>query len=228
MFEFLFLDLDDTILDFKMAERTALTKTLQDLQISPTEEMLSRYSEINAAQWRLLENGEITRREVKERRYQLLFEEFGVYADPVLTTAIYEKHLAVGHFFIDGAVELLGTLSRDYALCLASNGTAAVQHGRIASAGIAPYFCDMFISQEIGADKPSLQFFETCFTKIPDFNKENTVMVGDSLTSDIRGGIGAGIKTVWFNPLHLPNITPYHPTATISHLSQLYALFKTL
>lgn len=193
-------DLDDTILDFKKAERAALKKTLLELGIEPEERILQRYSEINQAQWKLLELGKLVRSEVKLRRYRLLFEEFGIKESAERAAKIYETQLGIGHYFVDGAEEMLLELSGKCRLYLVTNGTACVQKGRIASAGIGHYFQDIFISEEIGFNKPDREFFERCFAKIPDFRKENTIIVGDSLSSDILGGINAGIQTVWFNP----------------------------
>lgn len=200
MIKNILFDLDDTILDFHAAERRALTVTLDELGISFDEEMLARYSQINLLQWKRLERGEITRKEVKEGRYAQLFAEYGIDVSPVYATSVYEKHLAEGHFFIEGAEKVLQKLFPIYDLYLVSNGTLSVQRGRIASAGIRPYFKGIFVSEEIGADKPDAAFFNACFGKIEGFDKEKTVIVGDSLSSDILGGKNAGITTVWFNP----------------------------
>ena len=200
MIKNILFDLDDTIFDFKKAERIALSNTLSELGVTPEDKILSRYSEINISQWKLLEKKIITRDEVKVRRYKLLFEEFNLDLSAEKTTALYEKKLAIGHYFIDGAEELLQGLYKSYRLYLVSNGASAVQHSRIAGSGIERYFKSIFISQEIGFDKPAKEFFDKCFSQIDGFSKSETIIVGDSLSSDIQGGINAGIKTVWFNP----------------------------
>lgn len=193
-------DLDNTILDFSKAERAALSKTLEQMGIPPTEKTCARYSEINLSRWKLLEKGEITRKEVKLSRFRLLFEELGVKAQPEQAAAAYESFLGIGHYFMDGAEELLENLYGKYRLYLVTNGTAAVQKGRIKSADLAKYFEDIFISEEVGFNKPDIRYFEYCFSQIPGFSKERTVIVGDSLTSDIQGGKNAGIRTIWFHP----------------------------
>ena len=229
MKKYIFLDLDDTIFDFHLAERIALERTLDEMGANPTEEMMSRYSAINRTCWEALERGEMTRAEVLVHRYELLFSEYGLSCDAVATQAKYEAYLSIGHYFIDGAERLLdGLRVRGYKLYLASNGTAKVQHGRIASAKIAPYFEKMFISQEVGFDKPAREFFDKAFGEIPDFSRELSVILGDSLTSDILGGKNAGIATVWFNPKGLPtknNITPDH---IITHLDEFIPLLERL
>ena len=229
MKKYIFLDLDDTIFDFHLAERIALERTLTEMGAKPIEEMMARYSAINRRCWEALERGEMTRAEVLVHRFELLYEEYGLACDATLTQAKYEAYLSIGHHFIDGAERLLdGLRARGYLLYLASNGTAKVQHGRIASAGIAPYFEKMFISQEVGFDKPSLEFFERSFAQIPDFSKEMAVIVGDSLTSDIRGGQNADIATVWFNPKGLPTKNDIIPDHTIFHLDELIPLLERL
>ncbi len=193
MIDTVFFDLDNTIFDFNKAEHIALAKTLEELGIPPSEETCTRYSVINLAQWKLLEKGVITRREVKLRRFRLLFEELGVPAAPEEAAARYESLLGIGHYFMDGAEELLQTLYGNYRLY-------PVQKGRLESAQLQKYFEDIFISEEIGFNKPDIRYFESCFSRILSFSRETSVIVGDSLTSDIQGGINAGIRTVWFYP----------------------------
>lgn len=216
----LLLDLDDTILDFHRAEKIALTRALTEAGVEVTDARLARYSEINASRWRLLEEKKITRPEVLFSRFEIFFRELGIDADAHAVQTAYEKYLSIGHFFMPGAKELLDALFSHYRLYLASNGTASVQAGRIESAGIAPYFKEMFISEKVGADKPDPAFFRAVFSKIPDFREEETVMLGDSLTSDIRGGNGVGIRTVLYNPKHKPGREDIRPTYEIDDLSK--------
>lgn len=226
MIEFLFLDLDDTILDFHKAERIALRKTLLAFGIDPTEEVLGRYHVINKSCWEKLEKSELTRDQVVVRRYELLFEELGMDCDAAAVTELYSKNLAIGHYFLPGAEEAVKSLSKKYRLFLASNGTASVQAGRMTSAGLYPYFEKVYVSQEIGHNKPSIEYFEKCFDQIPDFDKSRAMMVGDSLTSDIQGGINAGIKTCWVNPEGKTG--HIQPDYEIQSLAQLEALLETL
>ena len=221
-------DLDDTLFDFHKAEKIALTKTLVHFGIDPTEETLALYSTINAAHWKRLELGEISREEVKVGRYRELFETIGVECDPVKATAYYESMLAIGHYFMPGAPELLEELYRKYRLYIVSNGTAKVQEGRIGSSGIAKYMDGIFISQILGANKPDKQFFDICFAEIPDFSLSETVIIGDSLSSDIKGGINAGITTVWLNPKGIENDSDIKPDYTIKELSEVPGLLSQI
>jgi 2-haloacid dehalogenase len=221
-------DLDDTLFDFHKAEKIALTKTLVHFGIDPTEETLALYSTINAAHWKRLELGEISREEVKVGRYRELFKTIGVECDPVKATAYYESMLAIGHYFMPGAPELLEELYRKYRLYIVSNGTAKVQEGRIGSSGIAKYMDGIFISQILGANKPDKQFFDICFAEIPDFSLSETVIIGDSLSSDIKGGINAGITTVWFNPKGIENDSDIKPDYIIKELSEVPGLLSQI
>lgn len=221
-------DLDDTLFDFHKAEKIALTKTLVHFGIDPTEETLALYSTINAAHWKRLELGEISREEVKVGRYRELFKTIGVECDPVKATAYYESMLAIGHYFMPGAPELIEELYRKYRLYIVSNGTAKVQEGRIGSSGIAKYMDGIFISQILGANKPDKQFFDICFAEIPDFLLSETVIIGDSLSSDIKGGINAGITTVWFNPKGIENDSDIKPDYTIKELSEVPGLLSQI
>lgn len=221
-------DLDDTLFNFHKAEKIALTKTLVHFGIDPTEETLALYSTINAAHWKRLELGEISREEVKVGRYRELFKTIGVECDPVKATAYYESMLAIGHYFMPGAPELLEELYRKYRLYIVSNGTAKVQEGRIGSSGIAKYMDGIFISQILDANKPDKQFFDICFAEIPDFLLSETVIIGDSLSSDIKGGINAGITTVWFNPKGIENDSDIKPDYTINELSEVPGLLSQI
>ena len=224
MVEFLFLDLDDTILDFHKAERIALSKTIRQFGVEPTEEVLARYHVINIWHWQQLEMGKLTRQEVVENRFGMLFSELGVAADKADCAKVYEKNLSIGHYFLPGAEEAVERLSKKYRLFLASNGTASVQHGRMTSANLYRFFEQVFVSQEIGYNKPAKEYFDGCFARIPDFDKSKAIMVGDSLTSDIRGGIRAGIRTVWVNPegkIAPAEIQPDHQIQSITQLEEL-------
>lgn len=226
MIEFLFLDLDDTILDFHKAERIALRKTLLHFGVDPTEQVLARYHMINRSCWEKLERGEYTREQVVVRRYELLFEELGLSCDAAAVTELYTRNLSIGHYFLPGAEEAVAALSKKYRLFLASNGTASVQAGRLKSADLYRFFEKIFISQELGYNKPDKKFFERCFEQIPGFDPAKAIMVGDSLTSDIQGGINGGIRTCWVNPEHKTG--HIRPDYEIESLSQLESLLMNL
>ena len=228
MIEFVFLDLDDTILDFHKAEALALGDTLRVLDIEPTAERLTLYSRINAEQWRRLEAGEITRAQVLTTRFARFCDIIGVQRSCDEAQRLYEARLSKGHYFIVGAEEMLQSLSNRYALYLVSNGNLRVQQGRLKSADIGRYFRAMFISEQLGADKPSRVFFDRCFAQIPGFCRERAIIVGDSLTSDIRGGINASIRTCWFNPHGKPADSETPADYEIHALRELEPLLRSI
>lgn len=228
MIEFLFLDLDDTILDFHKAERLAIAKTFRSFGLEPTDAVLDRYHVINRQHWERLERGEITRQQVLTGRFQVLFAEMGIPAEAEAVAKSYEHNLGIGHYFLPGAKEALDAILGKYRLFLASNGTASVQHSRLTSAGLYPYFEQVFVSQDLGANKPSKEFFDACAARIPGYRRENALMVGDSLSSDILGGKNAGMKTCWVNPAGAAPRADIVPDWQIACLSQLPELLERI
>ena len=228
MIEFLLLDLDDTILDFHMQESVAIRKTLSGAGVEPTEENCALYSKINLRHWKMLELGEITREKLIWHRFAELFETLGVTADPKATAENYMDHLSQGHYFLPGAEDAVKTLSKKYKLYLASNGAGRVQVSRIASAKLAPYFQNIFISEEMGANKPDKAYFDACFARIPGFDPQKAMIVGDSLSSDIRGGKNADILTCWVNPKGKTAPPENKPDFEIKSITELEKLLETI
>jgi 2-haloacid dehalogenase len=224
----IFFDLDDTLLDFGAAEASALCKTLTQFGIAPTPQVTACYSAINQHHWELLEQGSLTRDQVLHQRFDRLFEALGVIGDSHQVQKTYEYLLSLEHPFLPGAQDLLDTLYGTYDLYLVSNGTAMVQDRRLQDSGISHYFRDIFISERIGYDKPSRAFFDHCFAAIPGLCRDHTIIVGDSLTSDIRGGNNAGIRTCWFNPKGRPRREGISVDYEITNLSQLPLLLSTI
>ena len=228
MIEYLFLDLDDTILDFQKAEQVALHRALKDVGLESTPEITERYSRINMACWKAMERGELIRERLKVIRFEKLFSEFGISGDAHALSEIYMTYLAQGHWFLPGAEEAVEQLSKQYRLFLASNGTPSVQQGRMTSANLYRFFEQCFVSEELGAAKPSRQFFERAFSRIEGFDPSRAMMVGDSLSSDIQGGINAGIRTCWVNTNGYPPKPEIQPDYEIAALSQLGELLETI
>ncbi len=226
MYKNILLDLDDTLFDFKASEEIALSRSLREFGIEPTGAVRARYSEINISLWKQLEQKTISREVLLYHRFELLLEEIGITADAKAIQKSYEYNLSLGHIFLPGAEELLKTLSPTHNLYMVTNGTALVQQGRIKSSGIAPYFKGIFISQEVGYDKPDKRYFEACFAAMEDVSPETTIIIGDSISSDIRGGENAGIATCWFNPKGLPRPADVRMDYEIRTLGELYDIVK--
>ena len=229
MIKTVFLDLDDTILDFQKGERIAIRRTFSEIGIEPSEDVVNRYIEINLECWHALERGEMTRDEVLHGRFRRLFSEIGFKFDAVKTQIIYQTNLAKEYDFLPGGQELLDEFRRigKYRLYMATNGIPEVQKPRIRDSGVGEYFEKVFISEEIGYQKPDNRFFDKCFEAIEGLDKNEAIIVGDSLSSDIKGGINAGIKTCHFNPFKKPygNIKPDYE---INNLSELIPLLDSI
>ena len=228
MIKNILLDLDDTLLDFKKAEAIAIRDAFVGLGIEPSDENVALYSKINRSCWAKLELGEYTREEVLHKRFDMLFAHLGITGDAHEAQGIYEVNLSHGAFYLPGAKELLDELFGKYNLYLATNGIVKVQTPRIEATGIGKYFADMFISEEIGYNKPDKRFFDIAFAKIENFVPEETIIVGDGLESDIKGGLNAGIKTVYFNPRKLKNQTKITPDYEINSHGELLKLLKEM
>lgn len=229
MIKTIFFDLDDTLLDFTRSEASALRRALTEAGAPAGQPVLDRYHVINQRQWELLEEGVLTREQVKSSRFHILFSELGISCAKVEAVKDrYEKYLAEQHWLLPGAEELLKELASRYRLCLASNGSVAIQYSRLKLAGIGPYFDRIFISEELGANKPDKAFFDRCFEALPEVDPAEILMVGDSLTSDIRGGQNAGIRTCWFNPHGKLVRAGICPDYTITSLEQLPALLARI
>ena len=228
MINTVFFDLDDTLFDFKRSERVALSKTLDGLGIKPTEEILNLYHAINKAQWKALERGEATREFILLQRYVILFNELGYDIPAINAQKAYEKNLSESYFYIDGALEVLEETYQKYDLCLASNGTAKVQDGRIGLSGIGKYFKHIFISERVGHNKPSESFFSACFNVIGQDRRKSSIIIGDSLSSDILGGYNAGIKTVLYNPSGAAVSGAVKPDYTVRDILEIPALLEKI
>ena len=222
------LDMDNTVLDFDIAERTAISGAFAELGIPCNEAVLRRYSEINIHYWELMERGIIDRHEVLVGRFRELFTEMGVECDAEAVQENYEDRLCRGHWFMPGAEDMLEKLHKSCRLFICSNGNIRVQNGRIESAGITPYFEKMFVSESMGCGKPTKEFFGLCFSQIEGFERDNCIIIGDSLTSDIQGGINAGIKTCWYNPKGKPINEHIKPDYMISSLDDAASLIESI
>ncbi len=223
----LLIDLDDTVFDFSKAEAVAIRGSFEDVGIEPTEDLLSAYSRINKEIWKELERGEITREELLVERFRRLYEERGIGLDPSVVANIYPERLSKGHFWLPGARDAVIGLSKFCDVYIASNGTAWIQRSRIETSDLETLVKGIFISQEMGANKPSPLFFDGCLKTIKS-PRSRCAMVGDSLTSDILGGKQAGLKTVWVNIHGAKPDGNIVPDVTVSSLTELLELWQPL
>lgn len=189
-------DLDGTLFDFDKAEETAFLNTCRHFHIPDTKDNFLLYHKINAEQWKQYELGLQTQERLAVRRYQLLLDALHTSGDAVTINRYYKKELSVQNPMLPNALAVCYQLSRFLKLYLITNGTPETQWGRLEHSPITPYFTEIFISGEIGWQKPQKEFFDYVFSKI-NAEKEQLLVVGDSLSSDIKGGQNAGLDTCW-------------------------------
>ncbi|WP_192987306.1 YjjG family noncanonical pyrimidine nucleotidase [Carnobacterium mobile] len=222
----LLFDVDDTLLDFGAAEKQALTLLFEEQQLLLTAEIESRYGQINQSLWKAFEEGKIGRDEVVSTRFSTLFKELEKEIDGILFEQKYRNYLNEGHDLMVGAFDLVQELKDDYDLYIVTNGISKTQYRRLRDSGLYPLFKDIFVSEDTGFQKPMKAYFDYVFARIPNFSKEQTLIIGDSLTSDIKGGQLAGIATCWFNPENKVNETGIEPDYQIQSLEELYQILQ--
>lgn len=220
-YEVILFDVDGTLLDFDKAEERGIEALLVHFGVPVCEENKEKYHVLNQSYWKRLELGELTRDQVLSLRFEEYFGDFGIKVDGMEVDGLYRKELDNSAILIDGAIEILTYLKEKYSLYVVSNGVASTQYRRLGAAGLDQYFDGIFISEEAGCQKPQAGFFEYCFEKMGRRDAENMLIVGDSLTSDIRGGNGSGIDTCWFNPRGLANTAGVRVDYEIRELSEL-------
>lgn len=200
-YEIILWDVDQTLLDFKKSEDYALKYTFEQFGRKIQEETVQLYSEINDSYWKQFERGEVTKETVLYGRFQSLFEALSIHDIKAEEIApAYQKALGSVYFYRDDSYRLCQELKKDYRQYVVTNGVTWTQQNKLRLAGFDKIMDGIFISEVLGCPKPNKEFFDRCFEKIPDFNKEKTIIVGDSLTSDMLGGNRAGISCCWYNP----------------------------
>ena len=216
-------DADETLLDFPACEKAALCSVCEKFGIEFNEEVRATFSAFNLALWKQLEKGLVTRDIIRIRRFEQFAEHFCLTADPKEMAVFYVEMLSTFAFLLKGADKLCEKLSAEYDLYIVTNGIGTVQQKRLAKSGLLPCFSEVFISENIGSQKPNKEFFDFVFENIPEKDKSKIIIVGDSMSSDILGGINAGIDTCFFNPWGREEI--YKPTYTANSFEELEAVF---
>lgn len=226
-YEILLFDADNTILDFDLAEEKALERAFCEMGLEFSQNVLQVYRKNNLIQWHLFEQGKQTKPEVLINRFVEAFKELGLPLEKASKTGdLYEDFLMLGFYVLPYAEQVLAQLQTKCRLYLVSNGVLRIQNSRMKGSGLEKYFLARFVSEEVGYPKPQIEYFDYCFKHIEDFDKFKTLIIGDSLSSDIQGGVNAGIDTCWFNPSHTPNKSNLTPTYEITDLRQLLEIIK--
>lgn len=226
-YEFILFDIDDTLFDFKISEERALHNTFTKYQL-PTgfKDYKDSYGEISKVLWGNLEEGSMSIKKLGTERFKRLFEAHKLEIDAHQFSSDYLDYLGKETTLMPGATEVCEILSKDYRLAIITNGFTAVQEARIQNSPLRNYFEQSIISESVGSQKPHREIFDDAFSKLNILEKEKVLIVGDSLTSDIQGGLNYGIDTCWFNPHHKENTLGIKPTYVIHELNELLEMLE--
>ena len=202
MIKVILWDIDGTLLSFKLAEKAAIRACFAKFGLGElTDEMLAEYSAINAKYWKRLELGELTKGQVLRGRFEEFFSTYGLDASCVDDfNAEYQVRLGETVVFNDNGKELVERLRGKVKQVAVTNGTLVAQRGKLKNSGLDQLLDDVFISDVVGVEKPGKGFFDAVFAAIGEYGKDEVLIVGDSLTSDMQGGNNAGILCGWYNP----------------------------
>lgn len=228
MIKIILWDIDATLLDFLKSESMALKKTFLHFGLGECpDSKVAEYSAINQSYWNRLETGELTKEQVLVGRFEEFLSVNGYNdVDAEKFCEFYESSLPDCVEFIGNAEETIKTLSNSYYQYAVTNGAKAVQEKKLAVSGIDGIFNGAFISDDVGFAKPSKEFFDVVLKNIPSVNTDEIMIVGDSLTSDIKGGNNMGFKTCWFNPHHLPLKDGFKVDYQLDNLDNIFDVLK--
>ena len=218
------MDIDNTLLDFDAAEHKALLETLQQFSLPCDEAAVSRYHEINSSLWGELNKGKIRCDKLVVERFDRFVKEIGAAAKATELNRAYTEHLATHADVIPGAEEALQELAEVATMIAVSNGTESVERGRLKLSGFEKYFDDIFISETVGVSKPNPKIFQMAMRKLGIEHSDKVLVVGDSLSADIQGGVNAGLDTCWVNMNGLENESGLTPTYEVKALRELYPI----
>jgi 2-haloacid dehalogenase len=225
-YSWILFDADGTLFDFAKAEAKAMVRTFKESGHIFQPAYAETFETINAEMWRAFEQGRISQNELRTTRFERLFESIGIETDAAAFSVRYLGNLAKGTYLIEGAEEIVGHLHGKVSMLIVTNGLADVQRPRFAKSTIIDYFEDCVISEEVGSAKPDSAIFDIAFERMSNPARSDVLMVGDSLTSDITGGIGYGIDVCWFNPEGIPHPPELEIQYEISELGELVGILS--
>lgn len=225
-YPWLLFDADETLLDFTRAEADALLAAFVEVGVPWQDAFRETYHVVNARAWRLLEEGRITAVELRVRRFADMFEVLGLALDPTAFSPVYLRHLGEQANLVDGALELLDAVRGQHSVTIVTNGLSDVQRSRLGRSAIAAHIEHLVISEEVGAAKPDPMFFAIALERLGRPDPRDVLVIGDSLSSDIAGGIAAGLDTCWFNPAGKGRGDGPVPTYEIRSLAELPSILE--
>ncbi len=220
-------DVDGTLLDFTYSQTWALKKCFDWAGLAITEEIIRRYDRINDSYWKRLELGQVTKSQLLTGRFRTLFDEFQITGvDLEAFCREYQTQLGSVYRYVDDSMEICQSLRGRVDQYVITNGVTLTQRNKLKLSGLDVWMKDIFISEELGVPKPDPVFFEKCLLRLEEKEKSHILVVGDSLSSDIKGGAMAGLKTCWYRPEGTPNESEWIPDYEISDLHQIYGILQ--
>lgn len=224
-YDLLLFDLDDTLIDFSADQKLAFKYAFETMGYEYTDNVLEQYKKINGIVWNKLEKGEIkTVADLYEERCKILFKIYDINETTDKFNDLLDKGFQENGTPFEGVENVLKKLRKRYKLAIITNGPKSQQYTRLKNAKISQYFSYVFVSEEIGYNKPDIKFFEYMFEKLEEKDKTKMLIIGDSLTSDIQGGINAGLDTCWYNVDYKENMTTINPNYEINKLDELLSI----
>ncbi len=224
MKKIILIDLDNTLIDFNECARHSIINAFSELGFTYTDKVFETFITENVKIWKRLEKGEITKPQLRADRWNIILGKLGIDFDGTILEEMFENGVAKGAYAVEGAYELLDYLKDKYKLYIVSNGFRFVQESRLKIGNFEKYFCDVFVSEDVGIPKPAKEFFDYCFDKLGNPDKNDTILIGDSLSADIIGGINYGIDTIWFNKNNEPLPDRVNPTYTVNTLKKIQGI----
>ncbi len=193
----LLLDVDGTLLDFNEAERRGICAVMEHFGLTPTSEKIADYHQVNSDWWKAFERGDVKREDIFANRFHDFFQKYGLDVASSDAEPMYRGYLNSCAVLIKDALEICAWLKERYDLYVVTNGISHTQYTRLKDSGLDQYFTDIFVSEDTGSQKPHKEYFDYCFARIPEKDPSRMLIIGDSLSSDIKGGKNAGIDTCW-------------------------------
>ena len=221
-YPYLLLDADNTLFDFDRANRIAFQEVCQRCDIPDSDSLFLQYEQINNSLWAAFDRGECSKDFLVVERFRRFLDAIGLKRDPALCNDIHLHSLGQSTLLLPYAEEVCRTLSQEHRLYIVTNAVASVQRSRLSCSAVAPYITAAYISEEAGASKPSRAYFDYVFSQIPGISRENCLLVGDSLSSDIQGANNAGLPCCWYNPHGAARPDALRIDYEIRDLRQLY------
>ena len=221
MKKIILIDLDNTIIDFNECARHSIMGIFEDLGFHYDENVFETFITENVKIWKRLERGEIDKPYLRANRWNIILGKLGIEYDGTIIEERFENGVAKGAYPVEYAYELLEYLYSKYDLYVVSNGFRFVQESRVKIGKFDKYFKELFLSEDIGIQKPDIRFFNYCYEKIGCPPKEDLILIGDSLSADIKGGNNFEIDTIWFNKNSDPESDTIKATYTVTHLKEI-------